>query len=275
MKIIAYPTQTDVPKLVPAPSRREWMDVAVNKNPYRCLPLSMANSWGWQLLSQGHFIAEWNGGNAPSDITITKIAGTGHPETHFGEGTLTWHLGYVFKTEYPYGIYMTGAPNNPKPNAIALSGIVETHWLPYTATMNWRFTQPGRFEMYIGEPFCQLFPVDMSLFQNVTAEIRSMNDSEAKEFQDSYWEWNLSRSKYLMEQKKGIHGPETWQKHYFQGTYPTSPERKCPVHHSTDGTQKSTHITKPGVPEFTDEIRTPFAAPDYYWERLQQMAEEK
>lgn len=273
MKIIAYPTQSDPPKLVQASPKREWMDVATNKNPYRCLPLSMANGWGWQLLSQGHFIAEWNGGKFGKDITITRISGTGIPSSHFGEGTLTWHLGYVFKTEYPYGIYMTGAPNNPKPNAIALSGLVETHWLPYTATMNWRFTHPGRFEMRIGEPFCQLFPVDMTMFQNVMPEIRSMSEPEAKEFHDLYWEWNLSRSNFMMEHRNGLHTASDWQKNYFQGTHPPDGTRKCPVHITTDGKEESNHLTKPGVPPFKENITVPFITPDFYWKRIGEISD--
>lgn len=273
MKVIAYPTVNDPPKLVVANSKREWMDNAVNKNPYRCLPLSMANSWGWQILSKSKFIAEWNGGKAPSDVKITPIEGTDFPVPHFGEGTLTWHLGYVFSTPYPYGVYMTGAPNNPKPNVVALSGVVETHWLPYTATMNWRFTQIGSFTMDIGEPFCQVFPVDMSLFENVVPEIRSMDEADAKEFYDLYWDWNLSRGKFMTEQRVGMHGAEVWQRHYFQGVHPPDGSRKCPFHTKSDGTVESVHITKPGVPEFTDHRIGPFKTPDYYWQRSKEIAE--
>jgi hypothetical protein len=272
MKVIAYPTQNNPPQLIASPPKRMWMDNAANKNPYRCLPLSMANSWGWQLLSKAHFIAEWNGGPRHNDVKITPIEGTDFPVAHFGEGTLTWHLGYVFNTPYPYGMYMTGAPNNPKPNVIPLSGVVETHWLPYTATMNWRFTQIGSFEMHIGEPFCQLFPVDMGMFPEVTAEIRSMDEPEAKEFHDLYWDWNLSRGKFMVEQSHSMYGPEVWQKHYFKGVHPPDGSRKCPFHTTADGTTESVHITKPSVPEFENKTIGPFKTPDYYWERSNEIS---
>lgn len=271
MKLIAYPTMVNPPKLVPAPAKRDWMDDSNNKNPYRCLPLSMANSWGWHLLSQGHFIAEWNGGPRHDDVKITPLGGTMHPVAHFGEGTLTWHLGYVFSTQYPYGIYMTGAPNDPKPNVIALSGVVETHWLPYTATMNWRFTQPGIFEMKIGEPFCHIFPVDMTQFDTAEAEIRSMNESEAQEFHDLYWEWNLSRGKFMAEQRQGLHSSDVWQKHYFKGHHPPDGKKKCPVHITDEGKQQSNHRTKPNVPEFVDKQTAPFKTPDFYWKRAKEI----
>lgn len=277
MKVIAYPTTTNPPKLVPASSRREWMDVAANKNPYRCLPLSMANSWGWQLLSTSHFIAEWNGGRTAGDIQITHLDGSDHPVTHFGEGTLTWHLGYVFKTEYPYGMYMTGAPNEPSPNIIPLSGLVETHWLPYTSTMNWRFTQPGKFEMKIGQPFCQLYPVDMRLFEDMEEpEIRSMSEVEAKEFHDLYWEWNISRTEFMSEQRQRVtYDPSIWQKNYFQGVHPPDGKRKCPVHTTADGEVESTHRTKPNVPNFVNKDEIGFKTPSVYWERIKEIQEKE
>jgi hypothetical protein len=274
MKIIAYPTQNNPPKLIVAPSRREWMDKSPNKFAYRCLPLSMANSFGWQVLSNSSFIAEWNGGKAPSDVKITKLDGTDYPSAHFGEGTITWHLGYLFKTEHPYGMYMTGAPNNPKPNIIPMSGLVETHWLPYTATMNWQFTQPGTFRMEIGEPFCQLFPVDMSIFDNIEAEIKTMHAEDSKEFHELYWEWNLSRSDFIRGQQVGVHGHTVWQKNYFQGTHPPDGVRKCPVHKLSDGSYETTHKTKPGVPDFVDKTIEPYKMIEDYWDKIK-LIEEK
>lgn len=273
MKIIAYPTTRTPAILRPANPKREWMDVAINKNPYRCLPLSMANSWGWEILSPAKFTAEWNGGYSPNDVKIERIEGHGFPDPYFGEGTLTWHPGYVFKTEFPYGLYVTGAPNNPKPNAIPLSGIVETHWLPFTFTMNWRFSQPGKFTMEIGEPFCQIFPIDMNMFNNVEAEIRSLHDPEIKDFHDDYWNWHYSRAEFLLKQKTSQVGPEAWQKNYFQGNYPSDGKRKCPVHMNDDGEKIISHRTKPDTPEFVDKQISPYREPEGYHETMKVMTE--
>lgn len=278
MKVIAYVVTGTPDKLRIASSKKKWMDDAVNKNPYRCLPLSMANSWGWEILSSAKFTATWNGGVAASDVKIEVHEGSNAPIAHFGEGTLTWHAGYVFSTPYPYGMYMGGAPNNPKPNAIALSGIIETHWLPYTATMNWRFTQPGSFTMEIGEPYCQIFPVDMNMFDVAEPEIRTM--SEDQQFYDLYWDWNISRSNYMMERSvpgTDAHDPDEWQRHYFQGRHPKGkvyPEgSKCPFHTTDAGEQKSTHRTKPNVPEFVDKQTEPFKTIADYNERTKAIRE--
>lgn len=270
MKIIAYPTTQTPCTIRPANPKRQWMDTALNKNPYRCLPLSMANAWGWEILSTAKFTAEWDGGLHPSSVKVTLLEGTGAPDGYFGEGTLTWHTGYLFKTEFPYGMYVTGAPNNPKPNTIPLSGIVETHWLPFTFTMNWRFTQPGKFTMDIGEPFCQIFPIDMNTFDGMEAEIRTLHEPEAKQLYDDHWEWNYSRHEFLHGQKNGKFGPADWQRNYFQGTYPPD-ERKCPIHKTDDGESITPHRTKPNTPAFADKQIEKYKHPEDYAERLRKI----
>lgn len=270
MKIIAYPTTQFPCTIRPANSKRDWMDVSVNKNPYRCLPLSMANSWGWEILSTAKFTATWDGGMTPNSVKVTLLKGHGAPEGYFGEGTLTWHPGYMFKTEFPYGLYVTGAPNYPKPNVIPLSGVVETHWLPFTFTANWRFTQPGTFTMDIGEPFCQIFPIDMNVFENMEAEIRTLHEPEAKELHDEYWKWNLSRHEFLHGQKIGKNGPSSWQKNYFQGTYPPE-ERRCPVHKTEQGESITPHRTKPNTPEFIDNQVDKFKPPADFNEKVREI----
>lgn len=276
MKLIAYTTSARPCPIQPANSKREWMDDASAKNPYRCLPLSMANSWGWEILSNAKFTATWDGGKGSNAVKVVVHAGTEAPSSHFGEGTLTWHSGYIFKTPYPYGLYVTGAPNYPKPNVIPLSGVVETNWLAYTFTMNWRFTQPGSFTMDIGEPFCQIFPVDMNTFDNVTPEIRTLHTDD-KEFHDLYWDWNVSRANY-MNLRRTPGTPESvsgvWQKHYFQGLYPAgevnAKPTKCPFHNTDDGKTESAHGTKPNVPAFVDMQTEPYRTLPEYTERTRE-----
>jgi hypothetical protein len=269
MKIIAYTVSNDPYKIIPANPKRSWMDSANAKNPYRCLPLSMANGFGWEILSPSKFIVEWNGGALPTDVRIIKVEGTQFPDPLFGEGTLAWHTGYLFKTDYPYGIYVTGAPNLPKHNIIPLTGIVETHWLPFTFTVNWKFTQPGSTQVEIGEPICQIFPIDMSTFDYTVPEIRSLE--EDPQLSNDYWNWHLERSKFINDKSQQLIPGNSWQKSYFQGSYPPDNKRKCPFHMTDSGQLQSTHKTKAGVPEFKNYETVQFKTPQFYFDRLKQI----
>lgn len=271
MKIIAYPVSANLFPIKPANQKRQWMDKANAKNPYRCLPLSIANGYGWEILSPAKFMASWNGGISPADVKITALEGTSAATSLFGEGTFTWHTGYLFKTEYPYALYVTGAPNYPKSNVIPLSGIVETYWLPFSFTMNWRFTQPGEVIVEKDEPICQIFPVDITLFDYAEPEIKTLE--EDVEFSNDYWNWHYERDNFIKRKSHGLGNGQSWQKNYIQGNYPPDGERKCPFHIKSDGNHESVHKTKINVPEFVDKQNKPFVFPEYVREKYKKLQE--
>ncbi len=271
MKIIAYPISSNVFPIKPANQKRNWMDTSNQKYAYRCLPLTIANSYGWEILSPARFVATWNGGANPSDVAIKLLEGSQIASSLFGEGTFTWHTGYVFKTEYPYALYVTGAPNYPKKNIIPLSGIVETFWLPFSFTMNWRFTQPGEVIVEKDEPICQIFPVDITLFDYIEPEIRTLE--EDKEFYTDYWNWHYERDNFIKRKSHGLNPNQSWQKNYFQGNYPPDCVRKCPFHITDNGKQQSIHKTKINVPEFHNKQTLPFKFPTYVTEKYNKLQE--
>ena len=46
-------------QLRPSPPRRHWMDELPHS--YKCLPLVMANQWGWQILCPTDVVVTWDG----------------------------------------------------------------------------------------------------------------------------------------------------------------------------------------------------------------------
>jgi hypothetical protein len=158
MELECYPVTERPPELVPGRPQRDWMDHFTARHPYRCLPLSMANSSGWELLCPTAFTAEWNGGPMQGDITLRPDSP--NPDfhklatSHFSHGVLTFHAGYLFRTPPGWSMMVMGAPNHIKDGIQPLSGVVETDWLPFPFTMNWMFTRPGKVRFEKGEPFC-------------------------------------------------------------------------------------------------------------------------
>jgi hypothetical protein len=273
-KLIAYRVGQTL-EMRPAAPKRIWMDESGSKNAYRCLPLSMANGYGWEFINPSKFSLEWDGGKGPKNVKIIKESGTIFPDNHFGEGTFTWHTGFLFKTEHPYGLYVTGPPNYPKPNVTPLSGIVETHWLPFTFTMNWIFTQPGRVEFSPGEVVCQIFPVDLTIFDDIQPEIRHL--SEDPEFEEKYWQWNVSRVAFSTGKRQGKQS-DGWQKDYFQGKYAQlNEESLCPFHakRNEQEQENNPHKTKNNVPEFSVVSTDPYYTPEKYNSLLKKIREPK
>lgn len=84
--------------------------------------------------------------------------------SHFGVGVLTFHVNAVITTPPGVAIYATGPANNPKHGISPLSGIIETDWLPFTFTMNWRMTVKNEWVYFEkDEPFCLFYPIRLDM----------------------------------------------------------------------------------------------------------------
>ena len=70
MQLECYKIYDIAPEIVPGRSTRDWMDAFPDRQPYRCLPLSMANSTGWEILCPMDIKIKWNGGPGKNDITL-------------------------------------------------------------------------------------------------------------------------------------------------------------------------------------------------------------
>ena len=147
-EMIAYQIGPIYAGLCRASSQRAWMDPTSERFAYRCLPLVIANQLGWDILNPVPLRARWLGGSAPTDVQVEALGDSqlgNWAGGHFGEGVLTFSVGYLFRTPPGIRLLVTGPLNSPKPNIYPLSGVVETDWTHASFTMNYRFTQPGEW----------------------------------------------------------------------------------------------------------------------------------
>lgn len=222
MKLSVYVLDGQALELRPAPVDRAWMDASSERFAYRCLPLSIANAHGWEILCRCGFTANWNGNADLNAITVTPDVGTTAPAvSHFGSGVLTFHVPCLFRTEPGYDLVVQGPVNAPKDGIAPLTGIIETDWAPYSFTMNWLFTRanaPVRFAA--GEPFCHVFPIRRGALEDVTPELHVL--SEAPELKKQYDQWQLKRQFFNVDLKRRGSPAQNdkWQKLYHRGLNP-------------------------------------------------------
>ena len=226
MKLSCFAIVSNPVEVVTAPSRRQWMDNYPERHPYRCLPLQIANSYGWQLLSPYSFEVNYRGGVTPGDIRISLpndiSESDSFVETHFGHGVLTFRTGYIFRTQPGWQLLISGPKNHPKDTIYPLDGLIESDWLPYPFTVNWQFTRPGRIRFEKNEPFCQLVPVLQHALEWIEPEIVDIrrNPHLCKQ----YKEWLHKRT------SDSSHSREKGRE-YMRGVY-------------ADGTKAATHQAK-------------------------------
>lgn len=232
MKLIAYVLDGIPPEIVPAPLERAWMDASDQRFAYRCLPLNIANCYGWELRCPAPFKAIWDG-EASKDAIKVEAADAAHPPaiSHFGGGVLTFQLHCLIRTEPGFDLMVTGPINRPKDAIAPLSGVIETDWAPYTFTMNWIFTQPEiEVEFEKGEPICQFFPVRRGEIEAIEPEFRSI--SSDPDLEARFKVWRDGRRSFNADLK--VDGSqaraERWQKQYYRGSGPDLTAEGPPDH---------------------------------------------
>src|SRR3546814_7449776 len=102
------------------------MDATDQRFAYRCLPITIANTYGWELLCPAGFSAVWDGTLAREAIAITPLSDKPTPAiSHFGNAILTFHVPCLFQTDSGVDLYVGGPVNQPKDGLAPLSGIIE------------------------------------------------------------------------------------------------------------------------------------------------------
>jgi hypothetical protein len=221
------------PKIVAASPLRDWMDDFPDRHAYRCLPLGIANAYGWHVLSPCDLQITWKGGDAASDIKIKATDGYAHVDhlaaSNFTRGIFTFHLGYIFRTSPGWQLLATGPFNQPKAKIVPLTGVIETEWLPYPFTMNWQFTREGIVRFAKDEPFCHILPVPQGVLAEVQPVIHDI--VEDPELTKQYDAWKTKRMEFMTRFNANEPGTlrQAWQRFYFRGELPEA-DIKAPSH---------------------------------------------
>lgn len=237
-RLEAFRTQRDAPALVPCTQERAWMDVFTDRHAYRCLPLSIANTHGWELLVPAAFEVEWNGGPNIADLTVRALEPfpRGLPFEHFAmsnfaRGIVTLHTGYLFRTPPGWNLLTTGAFNEPRPGISALTGIIESDWLPYPFTMNWQMLAPGTVRFEKDEVFCTVMPIPKNYLDQWDVAIHDLSDDPVLLAEQDVFRAARTEFRRRLDDKDPETLKDGWQRHYFVGRFP-------------DGTEGVGHVNK-------------------------------
>jgi Family of unknown function (DUF6065) len=224
LPLVAFQLGRPRARIVPASHERSWMSEDMSRGPYRCLPLSIANSSGWMLLNEQAFSASWDGGASAASTRLVFASRRGsegyHATSAFGHGIITFLVPFLFRTPPGFNLLARGPANMPKDGVAPLEGIVETDWAVATFTMNWQLTRrdtPVVFEE--DEPVCMLVPQRRGELAQFHPELRSL-EPESPLGRD-HAAWHSSRMAFLHERNRALSVPRersaSWQRHYFRG----------------------------------------------------------
>src|SRR6185312_12750040 len=237
-RLEAFALHACVPSLVPSTADRVWMDVFPERHAYRCLPLSVANAHGWEVLAPGAFEITWNGRSSSGDLSVRPVGDwpadlpfQDFARSNFSRGIVTFHTGYLFRTPPGWNLLATGPFNEPRTGIAPLTGIIEADWLPYPFTMNWQMLTAGTVRFEKDEAFCVVMPIPKNYLPDWELAIHDVADDPV--LAAEYKTFRQSREQFM--EAVSANDPAAiqagWQRHYFVGRHP-------------DGTLVDDHLNK-------------------------------
>jgi len=211
------------------------MDTTPARYAYRCIPLTAANSMGWEILNPVDAEITWQGKDQGDQLEIKTSANDPFgPKPHFGSGTVTWYIPFLFRTPPDCGLLVTGPANQDKNFAVPLDAFIRTDWLPFPFTMSWRLTEANKnVKFKAGEAICRILPYPLALLNDMEMDICELNDDP--EFLEQVNQWNKERQGNYVKQReaeqqwaKDGHKPELkelWNSNYAKGQACPAPKK--------------------------------------------------
>jgi len=178
--------------------------------------------------------------------TLVRAAlDTADCQAHFGYGVITFRPHWLFRTTEGHNLWVRGPANGDKDGALPLEGVVETDWLPYTFTMNWKMTR-SRFPVLFraGEPICSLVPYPRGYIETFDASTASIEADP--ELLRRYGAWHEAREGHKQRAQQTGATPRMAgsDKRYLRGR-------------DTDGVAYDAHQTSVTLDPFGDEDDAP------------------
>jgi len=204
-KLTLVKTTQNPPEIKQSRFNRDWMDATYNKHAYQCLPLTVANVTGWELILQQDVLVQWDGGNTVPRILEGEKFDDRPIAIPSIIGMMSFTTGWAFNTEDGYSTWISGSPNYFVDGAVPLTASIPSYWWPDEFNMNWQITK-------VKEPV--LFPKGMPIMHFViypntlleSTEIVVENLWDKPQLMDARQSYGNAKSEKMRDE------PWTWMK---------------------------------------------------------------
>lgn len=157
--------------------RREWF----GSHFYNCLPLVIANQYGFSILLESDTSIFWKGGESNEDLTVRQPErapdAVQNVHSHFGSGILTVDNPWVYRTHPGTNLLVMAPPNHFVDGLTWMVAVVETDNLRTDFTINLKVTR-SRHEIVLraGTPIGHFLPVPRHFCDRHKLEVHPEGD---------------------------------------------------------------------------------------------------
>lgn len=191
----------------PGKNKRDFLDETKDKHGYVCQPMNTVAFHGWEFVLPCDVKFIWDGiaDEDPSHVKILEgqyINGCQLVDSGTANGTITFNIGYLIKTDPDHNILMSGAPNTFIDGVTPMNAILQTDWYHWNiAQFCWKIHKANEvITIPKGTPFLFIKNYPKTLLETTNFVIR---DAKQEEFEgidrynalrDSYrnndWTWH-------------------------------------------------------------------------------------
>jgi hypothetical protein len=209
---IKYLNREQTKALVRRPSKkRNWFDPHF----YRCLPLSIGNQYGFEVLAPFSFNAIWDGSDSNEGVQFTffdalEDLANQYPlvRSHFGHGIITFDPTWQFRTPRGINLMTINPPNHIINNITVMTGVIETDNLARDFTFNLKIQEPNRLvHIEKGQPISAFLPIPRYFQDKFKLEFAEDVLSE-EEIIPELQHWNdssIARQEQYANKEHGMH----------------------------------------------------------------------
>jgi hypothetical protein len=113
-------------------------------------------------------------------------------------------MNYILNTSENNNLFVKGPTNYFKHGAQALEAIIETDWIPYTFTLNWKITKPHeKVSFFKDEPLATIFPIPRGYIESFQAEEHVFDTEDPLYKEHIIW---ANKREELKKEPKQQHG---------------------------------------------------------------------
>lgn len=184
------------------------MDDTWQQHAYRCFPVQLGNTIGYELSLPVDLTFKWNGIYNEGQNNVELIRGRKYAYTARGHATVSIKTGIIFQTPENISMLQIPAPNFFNPDYQAFTTIMSTSWywqeLPSAIRV---LTQDKEITIKAGEPYATLVPISLG----------QMEDTQLKLVDLEYWEIDQEKQKARNEAFEEIRKQNKWTDWYRNG----------------------------------------------------------
>lgn len=192
--------------------KRDWF----NSHFYYCLPLTIANQYGFLIESARDFEVIWPGGEQDVQITFLNDDNNNKQviKNGFGSGIITVQNMFAIKTPIGINVMTIQPPNMFIPGCASMTGVIETDQIKRDFTFNIKVTVPNlKITVKKGDPLGAFIPIQRYFVDKFDAKLvtdifdRELHVNEVEE------STNLGKERLNEDQQK----PHAAGRRYFNG----------------------------------------------------------